>query len=235
MTPHDHTHFRHSARRPAFTLTELLVVIGIIVLVLAFAVPMFNIMSGDRSVEGGQNVLSAMLQRARSRAIAVQEKRGVLFFEEPATGNHTVALVKLVSGVPPVVEIDTDADDIQTMPKGVGISGISLSSPLRYQPFGLIMFDGLGRTEIINYAIRKTVRIDAKDVELEITRRFNLTSTGNVPVVSVSAMGLYDKAQYPKETNDDPLQLTTNQIDWLDKNMMIVVMNRYNGTLIRAE
>ena len=219
--------------RRAFTLTELLVVIGIIVLVLAFAVPMFNIMSGERSIEGGQNVLSAMLQRARSRAIAVQERRGVLFFEEPATGNHTAALVKLViiGGTPNVVELDTDADDVQTLPKGVGTTGISLSMLLRYQPYGLVVFDGLGRTEIVNYTLKKD------PAQLELTRRFSLSGSGSVPVVSVNAIGLYDKAGFPKEdtASAQSLELSTNQIDWLDKNMTIVVMNRYNGTLIRAE
>src|SRR4051794_38989018 len=71
--------------RRGFTLTELLVVIGVIVLMLAMAVPLFNVFSGSRSVEGGQNMVSAMLQRARARALAMQERRGIFFFEDQAT------------------------------------------------------------------------------------------------------------------------------------------------------
>src|SRR3954464_5655411 len=82
-------------RGRAFTLTELLVVIGIIVLMLALAVPLFNVFSGSRSVEGGQNMVSAMLQRARARALAMQERRGIFFFEDQATRKTGMLLVKV--------------------------------------------------------------------------------------------------------------------------------------------
>jgi prepilin-type N-terminal cleavage/methylation domain-containing protein len=242
MTRHPHRQLapnapaRIGAARRAFTLTELLVVIGIIVLVLAFSVPMFNIMSGERSVEGGQNVISAMLQRARARAISVQDKRGMFFFEDPATGQYTLAVVKLVNvgATPSVVEIDTDVDDVQTMPKGVGVAGVNLPMSTRYQPYGLVIFDGMGRTEVVKYVMRK----DAK--ELELTRRFDLP--GAVEHTSVIAMGLYDRAALPSPVApvDDPNRpvitaYDDGQLKWLDENMLIVVMNRYNGTLIRGE
>jgi len=46
-----------------FTLTEILIVIGLIVLVIALAVPAFNVMTGGRSVDAAMNTLSAVLGR----------------------------------------------------------------------------------------------------------------------------------------------------------------------------
>src|SRR2546423_1928043 len=79
--------------RNAFTLTEILIVLGIIVLMLGIAVPAFNIIRGNRSVDSAVNQVSALLGRARSEAIGLQEKRGVFFFVDPRNGRVTLAEV----------------------------------------------------------------------------------------------------------------------------------------------
>src|SRR5438128_8233919 len=103
-------------RRRGFTLTELLVVISIIILVLALAVPIFSVLRGGRSVDAGQNVMSATLQRARSRAIGMQSRRGIFFFDDQVSGRTGMLLVKLDDPVigaaapdtaPYVLELDT--------------------------------------------------------------------------------------------------------------------------------
>jgi prepilin-type N-terminal cleavage/methylation domain-containing protein len=77
----------------AFTLTELLIVIALIVLLLAMAVPAFNFISGGRSIDGAQNVVSAMLGRARARAIETERYAGVAFYLDPATGRSTMTMI----------------------------------------------------------------------------------------------------------------------------------------------
>ena len=64
----------------AFTLTELLVVMGLIVLLITISVPAFRFLTGNRSVEGATNVLSAMLGRARADTIGLQEVDGVRLY-----------------------------------------------------------------------------------------------------------------------------------------------------------
>jgi hypothetical protein len=91
--------------RRAFSLTEILIVIGLIVLMLALAVPTFNFLTGTRSTEGAQNTVAALIGRARVEAIGLQETRGVFFFIEKSSGRVGAALVREVDApvmaVPP--------------------------------------------------------------------------------------------------------------------------------------
>ena len=83
-------------RRRAFTLVEMLVVISIIVVLLGLALPAFNLIRGNRSVEGAQNQLSAFVARARNKAIGLQKPVGVMFFLDPGTRRVNAALVRQV-------------------------------------------------------------------------------------------------------------------------------------------
>lgn len=102
---------RHSPLRSAFTLTEMLVVISLIVLLIALAVPAFSFITGARSVEGAQNVVSAMLARARSEAVSRQSAFGVAFYRDPV--NERSAMLLLVGPG------DTGANDYNGWRAGV--------------------------------------------------------------------------------------------------------------------
>ena len=79
--------------KSAFTLTEMLIVIAIIVLAITLAVPAVRSLTGSRSQAAGQNVISAVLSRARAEAIGLQRVQGVLFFIDPATDRVSMAQV----------------------------------------------------------------------------------------------------------------------------------------------
>jgi prepilin-type N-terminal cleavage/methylation domain-containing protein len=118
----------------AFTLTELLIVMGIIVLVVAVAVPSFRAITGGRSVEAAQNQLAAFIQRARQEAIGVQEMRGVAFIMATDADRPTAVMVREVARPAPTspgefaavdvwLDVVSDRDAI-SLPAGVGFQMI---------------------------------------------------------------------------------------------------------------
>jgi len=254
--------FRGVWRRRGFTLTEMLVVITVIVLIIAMAIPLFRVMSSDRSLESAQNIVSAMLQRARSRAIGLQAARGVFFFEDQATKKTAMIMVRIddVSGAfgANVIELDEEADEYQTLPIGVGAAfvlgndpnkGTSISGPTQsvYRPCGLVVFDGLGRimtvpsfTTYTNDTIRYPKGTRLKDryesyIGADLMAILGTATTGQQ--VSQSVIILYDKVTFAGQpAGGSPVfSFTAQQNTWLDNNGLALSVNRYNGTIIRSE
>jgi prepilin-type N-terminal cleavage/methylation domain-containing protein len=80
--------------RTGFSLVELLIVMGIIVLLIAMAIPSVRVLTGTRSMSVAQNQLAAVITRAREDAIALQDIRGVLFYIDPTTGRVGAVIVQ---------------------------------------------------------------------------------------------------------------------------------------------
>jgi Tfp pilus assembly protein FimT len=270
----------------AFTLTELLVVIGVIVLMIAMAVPLFNVFRGSHSIEGAQNMVSAMLQRARARAIAMQERRGVFVFEDQSTRKMAMLLVRIddpdvVVPMANVLELDDNDEELQLLPQGVGAAFVLGANPnggsptsgqtqTTYRPYGLIVFDGQGR--IMTLANYTTEATDPNRYPANPTtgkpagqmtnlmfkfqqyiypqgaskgQRIGQPVPGSVPQeFSHASLLLFDKDVYneqfppPDPATQDWRKMSTgnnSQSSWLDQNATAVVVNRYNGTLIKGQ
>jgi prepilin-type N-terminal cleavage/methylation domain-containing protein len=241
--------------RRGFTLTELLVVISIIILVLALAVPIFSVLRGGRSVDAGQNVMSATLQRARSRAIGMQSRRGVFFFDDQVSGRTGMLLVKILDSTPNVLELDTPDIEPEYLPPGVGAAFLlpppktgAGSGTTDFRPTGLIVFDGLGRVETLtSYSPDYTAPKPPQPVlpptalyqqyQNNIGPAMQVGATPGAPEQSQVAFVLYDRRPFAElgAPATPGIAFTQPQKDWLDQNATAIVINRYNGTLIRGE
>ena len=104
-----------AARACAFTLTELLVVIALIVLILGLAVPAFNLISGSGSIDQAQNQIATMLAQAQATAIARENCVGVLFYKDTAADRTALALVEKVKPSPWVSQKPTADGTFVTM------------------------------------------------------------------------------------------------------------------------
>lgn len=89
---------RRSAPR-GFTLVEMVVVMGLIVLLLVLGASTFSFLTGSRSIQGAQNVLESMLSQARLRAVNTPEQTGVAIYFDTATDRNFAVLVHFSGGL----------------------------------------------------------------------------------------------------------------------------------------
>src|SRR5258705_10243702 len=108
----------------AFTLIELLVVIGIIVLVVLLAIPVLNVLQGNRSSDAAQNQLQALLNEGRMNAIGLQRDGGVMFYLDPSTKRvHTVLVQGTDSQPGDLADVYLDlVRDHESVPLTIGLS-----------------------------------------------------------------------------------------------------------------
>jgi hypothetical protein len=164
--------------RAAFTLLELVVAMTIIIIVLGAAVPMFNVIRGNRSVEVAYNTMSAELAGVRATAIGLNRPYGVLLFLNPQGGVVSLTPVAATNrpqtGDNPNIDywLDVPASaEIVLLPRGVMLQLLSVvpfnngtrttdgyigynDSPGNVKYGGVILFDGQGRPISARYAFR---------------------------------------------------------------------------------
>lgn len=83
-------HKGRQRRATGFSLIELLVVVGIIILVLAIAFPFYQKLGRDNAKMHAMNAITMQLAAARATALATQRQAGLLFYEDPKDTNQTM-------------------------------------------------------------------------------------------------------------------------------------------------
>jgi prepilin-type N-terminal cleavage/methylation domain-containing protein len=207
--------------RRGFTLTEILVVVGIIVLILAMAVPAFNFITGSRSLEAAQNNVSAMLGRARAQAIYTGQSVGVAIYDDAQTRRYTMALVQFDATPAGTQNIDLSPDqDPQVLQPGTGARGVLGNST--YPTPAVVFFDAQGRLVNIPYVIKANGNLDLA-IYKPATSPWQWANAGN----SQLGLILYDRPAFENQTGAEAT--------YLNANGLLLVINRYNGTILRSE
>jgi prepilin-type N-terminal cleavage/methylation domain-containing protein len=267
-------------RRSAFTLSEIMVVLVVIVLLLALAVPAFNLIRGSRSVEGAQNQLAAMIGRARADAIGLQKPYGVLLFMNDIVGQNDA---RDISETGPVYIAEVYASDFPdaaanpqsdvyldivpdteflTLPPGVmgmvlnNNAGPTGTGYLGYRVGGgvvfggVILFGGDGRLITRNWGVRtgtgtgNATKTRVGEMMFPGTGN-NPPATGFLdvwptqnPALASTSLGfvLFDKqAFFTNYSSVSILFDPTTATQWINDNATPILINRYNGTLMRGE
>jgi type II secretory pathway pseudopilin PulG len=241
---------RRRRRAWGYSLTEILVVIALIVILIAVAVPVLSVLSGNRSTEAAENQVAAVLNQARAQAIALQRNVGVAFFVDPASERYTMALVTQVVPPNPVIERLPDYDFV-TLQSGTGLQFINDDRSVkpnavhdRYVRLGVIMFDGRGQAIGVPFQIGVDSALGkAMDLRRVLqTMGFSGNATHYNPnndVVTQMGLVIYDNEAFSKQEFDPAEGMKSDreaeENAWLDQNAVPLVVNRYNGTLIRGE
>jgi hypothetical protein len=142
------------------------------------------------------------------------------------------------------IDFDVDAES-ETIPVGVGVQLVNDTKggtlPDRYVRTGVIMFDARGRFDSVPYGIRAA---SAWGVKL------GLATDIDAGYYSQLGVALYDLGAFKDQPNNDGTDNDSfaaiptygaaaaneaNEEDWLDKNSLLLSINRYNGTLVRGE
>jgi Tfp pilus assembly protein FimT len=194
----------------------MLVVIGITVLILAMAMPAFNFMTGSRSLEAAQNSVSAMLSRARSQAIYTGQPTGVAFYQDAKTQRYAMALVQYDTTPAGTNNIDLSPDqDPQMLQPGTAARGMVGQG--NYSTPAIVMFDAQGRLANMQYTLNGTLA-----TAYETTDNPTPVTSG----YSQMALIIYDRGTFANQAAP---------ATWLDTNGLMLVINRYNGTLLGSE
>ena len=284
---------RKSQMRQAFSLVELLVVISIIVIVLALALPAFNFITGSRSIDAALNQASAMISRARTEAVGQRQTIGIAHYVDAASGRVALAIVRRISPTPWTPDITyeladyvidgpdlfvciaphlssstltttnpafwrrivppnptqetlrreamfdiTGAADVTLLPRGVSMHGICDMGPRppfptisRYQLYGLILFSPSGHLVSNDFTIPPESILGAGSDP----------NAGSWPAWSLSAAQSHWRSGIGFMAYDRELFVNANlptfvDVDnWMDENALPVLVNRYNGTLNKAQ
>jgi prepilin-type N-terminal cleavage/methylation domain-containing protein len=228
--------FPIAARRPAFTLIELLTVVAIIAVITAIAVPAIKALGKSNDLIQAENLVRAMLSQARSIAISQHRMAGVAFYEEDvayarggaAHGKNTTAMAVFVelydqSTTPAgYTGFDYFGGTRQYLPDGIRLAALSDDpNPVANGVEGnVVAEDASGKSRIILFDANGglVLRNDIWDPFMP--------PTFQGPYSSYPGFFLYSKAEYDQV-------LPANRITWLKRNSTAVIVNGNTGGLVR--
>jgi Tfp pilus assembly protein FimT len=245
-----------SARRHAFTLIELMVVIGIMIIILAVSIPGLKAMTKGNDVGQATSMVSSLIANSRSIAISQGRIAGVAFYEgnggkagqtqaafvvedlatTAADTNGTVHLMPLSGGT------------IQQLPRGAKIVGLDTADTSAANvgtlnigtaanvPARVVLFDEGGqllvRANLLLDLSGSTTIQSTKETLSSWASDWNWASGwSNTANPSTPAIVIYSDGEF--QSAGMPGQDASTQNLWLLQHAKVLVVNAYTGTVIQ--
>jgi prepilin-type N-terminal cleavage/methylation domain-containing protein len=232
--------------RKAFTLVEMLIVVAIITLIVMLAVPAFNVISGNRSINSAQNQLAAIIGRTRQEAIGLQDYRGVILFQDVNTGRACAAEVYFPTSGNPLLDLTPTHDEL-LLPTGISFRTVEINAG--YLPMNIILFNNRGEfvaaqpwtilTSATGPLSTNSPPGTALGLRVQNTGFSQTLSSDSMPVPPSSGYSAFGFVVFPDET---AYQTSfTGNVPPADPNHYLTdtgitfLVNKYNGTLLRSE
>jgi prepilin-type N-terminal cleavage/methylation domain-containing protein len=242
--------------RRAFTLIELIVVISIIVILSAIAIPATKMLMKSNGTAQGANLVRTMIGQARTMALSQHRAAGVVFFEEtpahsmPVNSNATAMQIFVEAynqqdpAFPPVTDGSiyfVEGSAREYLPSGIKVAtlndaqlnaamftaGENSASPVTR----VIIFDANGQLALRG-GLRTTPTSGPAGSDPQREGDWNFLNAG-VPTVTApfSSPGfiLYSKSEYDSQTFADDAKRS----EWLRNNSNVVIVNGYTGGIIQ--
>jgi len=228
-------------RRPAFTLVEIVITIGVLVLVATIAMPSVVAIINAGSDNQAYNLLSAQLKGARALAIESQNYTALhVQMADPATGYEDVCFATImVLNAAGDKFIPADGFGPRRMPGNIAFGDLHdvLTGPAE-NPYGNIsnLDDFTTFTVVFNPAGQAVKQVKGGDVVLDTTHAI---FTGG------SGVKLWDAADAPDELAATALTLfdyreikprsPADRATYLNANGQILAVNVFTGQLLPRE
>jgi hypothetical protein len=211
-----------------------LIVIGLLVLTVALAIPAFNAIARSSSIDSATNQINAYFADARAQAVGLQQTRGVIMFRDAASGRVTLAQVHYPEDRSfPTLDLFGGRDEM-VLPQNVAVRALpsnsttALTSQYENWPeYCIVLFDGNGKV------LFEQLQVPTNS---NLYRRLTQVVT-NPPATTIPPAGttfshmgfiLYEQSEF----EDAP---AGTQRDWLKDNGVPFIVNRYNGSLLKGE
>jgi len=225
-------------RRPAFTLVEIVITIGVLVLVATIAMPSVVAIINAGSDNQAYNLLSAQLKGARALAIESQNYTALhVQMADPATGYEDVCFATImVLNAAGDKFIPADGFGPRRMPGNIAFG--NLDGVLGGSPYGPIsdLTDFTTFTVVFNPSGQAVKQVKGGNVELD---------PNHVIFTGGSGVKLWDAADAPDELAATALTLfdyreikprgPAERAAYLNANGQILAVNVFTGQLLPRE
>ena len=217
--------------RSGFTLVELLIVVGLLLLLAVMTASAVNLSMSNDKVRGGARQVQSYLAGARDRAIFSKQPRGVRFLLDP-TNNRTVSSMTFIAPTDPWIlgkirlERLNPGDPTATVVRGFDVTGGNFVDPTGWQDLvnrGLLYNGSRIRIPANGnwYTVTTELMQSGSDPKLHLTTPYSdppLVNDGNDPLAAINDVSGYILELPPSVMpNQEPVLMPKGSVIHLDR------------------